>query len=463
MLQTPIEPATKKQLWLGRQAVERYLWEQYFLVQFPTNVHCWKELFRDADKILLKCRNCGASPSEINFEARVRICEFCGEKTWFSAGTYFDHAREPKAWLGAIWFMERGIAPSSSHFAKLARIAQSSALNILRKMRMVMLAEMKDDFPTVESAVLYEVVSKRSRETPARSHPHAEEVEIARRMQEEKEEMENYNRKKRDRSTRTRATNSSDKEQAASEKHRGTADRENDLDCNGEQDVGLGRENDHGVDEQRQPSKQEPRSQLDSVLSVFDEVTQSVYQVLSDVPTSFDRLCQLLSAQAGQLSAALIMLSISGLVAQLPGDLYVRVQSEDTNFSRSEGASETPADLDTLIHYNTGAYSSSSDDSTSAKEVPGSCDSVPAVIPETIPETKPVSLTEFVDFAILHFMGISRKHIQLYVSALWCRRVRYRWGFGGLRELCLRSAAITDEDVLNYVTPPIVTLFEHEN
>ena len=421
MLQTLINPYAKKQLRICRQAVETYLYEQ-FSIQFSTNAASLKELFRDANKLLLKCRHCGAIPTDVNFESRMRICESCGKKTSCTAGTFFDHMREPKAWLAAIWFMERGIVPTSSHFAKLVGISQSSALNILRKMRMVMMAAIDDDFPTVGSSVLYEIVSKRSLETPARSRPLQEEVEIAKKRREQKAENQPLNNE---------------------------AEMQ---DCDDEYEG-----------PNKQSSKKEPSSKFRTVLSFLDSFAQSVYELLSEVPTSFDKLCQRLTANSGQLSSALVMLSIAGLVAQLPGDCYVRIDSEDSEVSQSEGIENSDTARDELSQYDFLQSNCLAD----GGEVPGIIDSQSEADVEpnlqNIAETRPVSLTEFVDFALLYFTGISRKHIQLYVSALWCQRVRHRWGFGGLRELCLRSEAISDEDVLHYVTPPIVKLFEHEN
>ena len=151
------------------------LWAQ-FNAQFPTKEDCWKELYRVANGINpFKCRFCGKQGLEIFNDSRSAFCNVCHKKTWLTAGSFFNRIRVPKAWLGAIWFMEQGIVLSSSRFHSLAGIAQSSALNILRKLRVVIQNNLSDVSSQMPSGVFSRSFIKRSRMTPADSHPQAEE------------------------------------------------------------------------------------------------------------------------------------------------------------------------------------------------------------------------------------------------------------------------------------------------
>ena len=74
--------------------------------------------------------------------------------------------------------MEHGLILSSSRFHKLAGIAQSSALQIFKKIAMVIQSHMDEEALSIDSSCFCPVFCKRSRETPAREHPCAEQAEI---------------------------------------------------------------------------------------------------------------------------------------------------------------------------------------------------------------------------------------------------------------------------------------------
>jgi hypothetical protein len=63
---------------------------------------------------------------------------------------------------------------NASSLSKLVGIAYSSALNILKKLMMVIENQMSENTISVTSAAFLPVVAKRSRQTPARVHPRAE-------------------------------------------------------------------------------------------------------------------------------------------------------------------------------------------------------------------------------------------------------------------------------------------------
>src|SRR5579885_2883303 len=157
------------------------LWRQ-FNTEFPTIQHCLEELCKRAsDDGSIRCRHCGSQHDDKPLAARVIICRRCRQSTWLTAGTFFDHIRLPRPWLAAIWFMERGVTMSSCQFHKLTGVAYSTAWNIFKKVTTVIESEMVGDAQAVPSALFSPVICRRSRETPARSHPLAELEELEKR------------------------------------------------------------------------------------------------------------------------------------------------------------------------------------------------------------------------------------------------------------------------------------------
>lgn len=169
------------------------LWRQFYK-EFPTEKDCLEEIYRRAKDVeLLRCHYCGSKEIARECGKRVYTCQRCGKESWFTAGTFFHHMKIPRAWLGAIWLMEHGQSINSSKFHKLVGIAYSSALKIFKKLTMVIGSEMGGEAVEVKSQQFCPIFGKRSRETPARVHPVAEQQEI------EKEEEEEENTGSQDR------------------------------------------------------------------------------------------------------------------------------------------------------------------------------------------------------------------------------------------------------------------------
>ncbi|CAN5298463.1 hypothetical protein BH11CYA1_BH11CYA1_22230 [soil metagenome] len=106
--------------------------------------------------------------------ARFYICMNCKSKYWFTSGTLFEGAHCLRAWLAAVWFKDRGVVISSSGFAKLLEIAQSTALNMHNKVGLVLYELMDEELPVVAIKRLIDVIIKRSRDSPAACHPKVE-------------------------------------------------------------------------------------------------------------------------------------------------------------------------------------------------------------------------------------------------------------------------------------------------
>jgi hypothetical protein len=281
--------------------------------------------------------------------------------------------------------MEHGMILTSSRFHKLAGIAQSSALNILTKLRMVIQNNnMEEGAPSVPSLLFQPSISKRSRETPARAHPQAEEEVF---------ETANY-------------------EETVESAEYGPADSTSESSLQSIiESVGFAPTDQVDVSASGYPI-------IDSLSGELTDSQREILANILDEPVSFDQLVQLTGSTAGELSASLTWLELTGLALRLSGDRYVRTNSEP---QRQSAAIQR-------------------------------CDSKLQNESETI-------VSAVCSFLCLHFHGISRKYLQTYVAAFWCHHDRTRWSGDALKKACLRSPQISCEQILAYVTPQVVKLF----
>jgi hypothetical protein len=115
----------------------------------------------------------------------------------------------------------------------------------------------------------------------------------------------------------------------------------------------------------------------------------------------------------GELSATLTLLELMGLIKRLPGEFYARQISHHTNTRADEKHPNASALVDGSIKF--------------------------------IRET---------------FHGISRRYLQLYLAAYWCWGDRKRWTLGALLQHCLEVGEISSFEILSYVSPQMVQLFD---
>jgi hypothetical protein len=243
-----------------------FQWTQ-FNATFPTDMDARKELHgKGGEPFMPECQHCRSAEVLVASGGKVIYCMSCRKNTWLMAQTFFHNIRRPRAWLFAIWLMERGIIPSLLQFHRLAGIAYSTAWNIFKKLSMVVEASMLTNFEAVSSSVFSLAVSRRSRETPARSHPCAE-IEEVERMRPDKE------------------TSGAGSEAQMSPE------------TVGEEEFDIG-------------DLTEPEKQL--------------RDLLKPEPIHFDDLIEKSGLATGQVSAALTMLEFSGIATCLPGNWYSR-------------------------------------------------------------------------------------------------------------------------------------------
>jgi len=136
---------------------------------------------------------------------------------------------------------------------------------------------------------------------------------------------------------------------------------------------------------------------------------QLIFDCFGDQTLSCDDLHELTRLSTPDLNTSLIMLELKGLVESLPGDRWKRSRSA------RPVAQPTPTD--------------------------GLCE-------------------DFTDFVRGNFHGISRKYVQIYLATFWRHRHKSRWGAGALLQACLDFGKVETEDILEYDSPPLVTVME---
>ncbi len=358
------------------------IWEQ-FNANFPTERDAVEELFRRLNEQGVSCRHCEGQDILRGHGDRTIKCLNCAETTWLTAGTFFHRVRLVRPWLAAIWFMEHGVIVSSFQFHKLVGIAYASALSIFKKLTMIIQSQMDDDFPAVSSARFKILMCRRSRETPARRHPNAEQEQI-----EQKSLGFNGADQPRDQPGSNAVCQSSS---VCGQEFSGMPDS-----APVAQAVTLTEEN----------------ANDGSQLSDLCDMEKQVYQALSAESIHCDHLCEHTKMPIGEVSAALMMLELKGLAMRLPGDRYIR----------SVPAPQGPGPVDSESEYN---------------------------------EKLVAACIEFVRF---NFQGISRKYLQNYLAWYWCQTNRIRWRCGALLKECLRFRIIKCEEIISYVSPPLVKM-----
>jgi hypothetical protein len=124
--------------------------------------------------LIKKCSNCHSTKVERIKETRYVRCVECGHKDSLTAGTFFHNVRRPKALLGAIRLMERGVEFNARMLALVANVAYASAWEMLKRIDEVLKKNLDSQALLLPSKIFEKMFIKRSRETPAREHPRDE-------------------------------------------------------------------------------------------------------------------------------------------------------------------------------------------------------------------------------------------------------------------------------------------------
>lgn len=147
--------------------------------QFPTDAACMEEIVSTmyGDEPL-PCRSCPTGIYERAPGSRNGVCSSCGDVHSFTAGTLFHGMRSPRPWLLAVKLMESGAVLSSPRLAKLIAVSQSTAWEILNKLKLAIEMQLPEDAPSVTSSLFYDVIHKRSWSSPACEHPTSEQQKL---------------------------------------------------------------------------------------------------------------------------------------------------------------------------------------------------------------------------------------------------------------------------------------------
>ena len=264
------------------------VWEK-FVSRYPTEESCLDQIYRLILGGTIECLYCEGADIYKNDSGRVLTCGDCRRQTRPTAGTFFHGIKYARPWLALIWLSGHGVTINSWQFHKLVGIAYSSALNIFKKLTLVIESQMAQDFQSAPSALFDLLICRRSLETPRRKHPREE------------------------------------------------------GDANEEQSV---------VDQLQDPTPQTGAGTSRSAPTDWfgfgtmgnDEpqnAEMDVLAILSTKPFQLDVLSQQTGMPASALSATLTMLEISGLVTRMPGDWYVRCGSA----AGSPGSTRSNGDL----------------------------------------------------------------------------------------------------------------------
>ena len=147
-----------------------------FKAQFTSEEDCVEEIYSFImPENGFRCNHCNSKIIKMDYGARNAKCNLCSRNSWITADSFFCRTRRLFPWLLYIWMIDNGITLNSIELSKLSGLATSSSQHIIKKVGFVLKEVMKNKInTTAHSSKFIQVISKRSRETPAREHPRAE-------------------------------------------------------------------------------------------------------------------------------------------------------------------------------------------------------------------------------------------------------------------------------------------------
>lgn len=250
-----------------------------FFELFPTAADC-EEVICNAvapDGVICECGNL---VTERELGKRMVRCPRCKKKIFVTADTFFHGVKRPVAYCLGTYLLSEGIAVSANYFAKCASVASSTGGVILHEISDVVVKNM-DSAVNVLTAKFRQIIGKRSKETPAREHPFAEQAE------EEKRAAERAKRK--------------------------------------------------GIT----PAPQPEAIELPPELEPCGELEKSIFELIYERPVSVDSLSNTIDRPVADILSAVTRLQIFGLAKALPGDKYLAIRDiDDVLISKKDAPSE---------------------------------------------------------------------------------------------------------------------------
>ncbi len=360
-------------------------------------------------------------------------------------------------YFATMWFQEHGIVVTSVWLHEFCEIAQSSALSMQRKFRVVVGSLLVEDVERLPSIVFWETMSRRSLETPARQHPREEETEAH----------------KASASAATGAAAmpgappvASPHATAASFAHSGSSSGSAAFTTPfGAAAAAAGKPKDNGWSpfaKEPPPKSMQRKTSLD--YPQLDAAQKQIFDLLSQVSLSFDQLIAATGLSPNALSCALTVLEIEGLIVKQNGGSYEQ-SSDDCKNSTCFYNEKIEATDDNETDDGLSAEGNEADVLENVRGSKGTLVRVDDVLPTANRKSLAASMVSplskklqkrLQDFIVENFKGISRKYLQLYMSDYWLSWDRVRWHPGAMLMESLLSPPITYEQILKFVTAPIV-------
>ncbi len=283
--------------------------------KFPKEADCAERIYKFIPGGI-KCQFCGSKDLDWEHGARVTKCGKCLKNVHLTAGTLFKGVRNCRPWLLGIWLLEQGEVFSASMFAKEVGIAPATALVLLKKIKLVILENMNNTV-LIGSATLSEIICKRSKETPAREHPLAEQTVI-----------DEYTRQK-----VAPGTIDGMVEAAMDALFQPTHNFKQNVYT--VSSISILENTDNGK----------------SKAPVKWENEKTTYRLLSNSPQSSDALCIHSGLSSAQISSALGMLEIAGFVERLPGDRFKPTTLAQTSIFIANNSNSMSVDIASIVNF----------------------------------------------------------------------------------------------------------------
>lgn len=243
-----------------------------FDAKYPTEEHYAERIASCMADNFNSCRHCQSENVVRRDDGRSLYCNSCHETVWLTAQTFFHGTNDLRRYLIAIDLRENNIVINSKMFSEIVGVSYDSAWNISLKLDIVAERSMEESASVAPSSQFNPLFTRRSRETPARSSPIAEQNEI-------------------------------DDEHEA-----GPAPSEDETDGN-----------------DWAPSSQHSNQETKDS---FETLKEHIFSLLSTTqPVTTDSLCVTTGEEVGRVGAALTMLKLEGKVVDIPGDAHIRSRS----------------------------------------------------------------------------------------------------------------------------------------
>lgn len=249
-----------------------------FKSKFTSEEDCVEEIY----KYLIpedgfNCNHCSSNRITKEYGARHAKCKSCSRNSWITADSFFCRTRRLLPWLLFIWMLDHGITLNSMELSDLSGLATSSSQHIIKKVSFVLKEMMKRETRSrAHSSKFIHVITKRSRETPAREHPRAE--------------IKGLHQKKKIASS---------------------------FKCKCTTSISINTQSKNPQKEQHSTSTANNQSELES-----KDIENEILETLSQKPAHIDSICQRIGLSISDLISSLTIMEVAGKIKNTGRDYY---------------------------------------------------------------------------------------------------------------------------------------------